>query len=90
MELISVSATRRDLYVLLVENEQRAVKIRPRCMIDPWRGATVGSFADWIGSDGEVPRQMDQSLFESDVPIELGVEIRRIEEQAEPISERLG
>src|SRR3982751_1794094 len=89
MEPIRVAAGGRYLHVLLVQKEQRSMEIRARALIDPWRRAAIRSSAGGIGGRAEVARQMNQSLLESDIPIQLGVEIGRIQEHGETIGERV-
>jgi hypothetical protein len=82
MELVRRLTRRRNLYVLLVENEQCAVEIGARVVVDPRSGVPVGGSIGRIRSRGEISRQLNQPLLQTDVPIELRVEIGRIEEGA--------
>src|SRR6185436_7663446 len=54
MELISVASRRRDLHLLLVESEQRAMEIRAGTMVDPHRGTAVGGLVGGVGCSREV------------------------------------
>ena len=88
MELVRLTSGERDLYVLLVENEQRPMEIRPACMVDPLSVASLSSSIRWIRSSPQVSCDLNQALFQTDVPVELGIEIGGIEKRAEPLRQR--
>ena len=89
MELVSLLTRRRNLDVLFVEDEQRAMKLGSRPVIDPRRGVPVGGSVGGIRGVAEVARDVHQLLFESDISIKLGVEVRRFEQGRKPVREGL-
>ena len=88
MELVRLTSGGRDLYVLLVENEQRTMEIRTACMVDPLSVASLSSSIRWVRSSPQVSCKLNQPLFQTNVPIELGIEIGGIEKRAEPLRQR--
>ena len=89
MKLVRLTVRGRDLHVLLVENEQRAVEIGARWMVDPRIGVPVGSSIGRIRRIRKVSCQLNQALLETDVPIELGIEIGGIEERSQLLCQGL-
>ena len=88
MELVRLTVRGRDLHVLFVENEERTVEIGARPVVDPQIGVPVGSSISRIRRIREVSCRLNQPLLETDVPIELGIEIRSIEERSQPLRQR--
>ena len=89
MELVSVAATGRDLDVLLVDHQQRAMKLGAGVVIDPRRGAPVGGAIRGVRGVAKIPGDGDQPFLEADISIEPGVEVGRIEQDGQGIGERL-
>ena len=87
MELVRLTVRRRDLYVLLVEDEQRTVEIRARWMVDPRIGVPMGCSIGRVRRICEVSGQVNHSLLETDVSIELGIEILGIQKGGQALGQ---
>lgn len=85
MELVRLTVRRRDLHVLLVENEKRTVEIGTRWMVDPRIGVPMGCSIGRIRRIREVSGQLNQSLLETYVSIELGIQIGRIQKGSQAL-----
>ena len=57
-------------------------------MIDPWVGVPIRSALGGISCPREVAGHLQHPLLETDIPIQLGVEIGKIEETGEVRRER--
>ena len=88
MELVGRAAGGRNLDVLLVEHEQRAMEVGARGVIDPRGGVPVGCPIRWVCGPSQISCELGQPLLRPDVAIELGVEVGRVEEGADSVRQR--
>jgi hypothetical protein len=88
MELIRLSPRRSDLDVLLVDAEKGAMKVCARRMVYPRRGVPIRGSIRWKCRVGEIPNQVEEPLLETNVAIQLRIQIGRVEKPRNPFGHR--
>src|SRR2546423_2592913 len=74
---------RWNLDVLLVQHEQRTMKLGARGVIYPWVGVPIRSAVGGVSGACKVAGHVHHPLLETDIPVQLGIQIGKIEETGE-------